>query len=158
MLTIGLNVPGSLVIPPNQDSWITTGYCNEECTAEVWIRIHLIFLCLEIMRLLPSLASEPSSSTTADLLKLRISVLGVQNVRYFLEAGARGSYKISHFESGSKQLQGFFLPLPLLQFGCVFVRCCYSIYSFYRAVLNWMSKRNWFGFKKTRATVSSNQK
>jgi len=34
MLTVGLNVPGSLVIPPYQDNWITEGYCVEECTAE----------------------------------------------------------------------------------------------------------------------------
>jgi len=34
MLSIGLSVPGSLVIPPNQDNWITEGYCAEECTAE----------------------------------------------------------------------------------------------------------------------------
>jgi len=35
MLSIGLSVPGYLYIPPNQDNWITEGYCAEECTAEV---------------------------------------------------------------------------------------------------------------------------
>jgi len=34
MLTTGLNVPGSLYIPPNQENWIIEGYCSEKCTAE----------------------------------------------------------------------------------------------------------------------------
>ena len=38
MLTVGLGVPGSLYIPPNQTNWITEGYCAEQCTAEVCFR------------------------------------------------------------------------------------------------------------------------
>ena len=43
MLTTGLDVPGSLYIPPNQKNWITEGYCSEECTAEVWTPDCFIF-------------------------------------------------------------------------------------------------------------------
>ncbi|XP_031571436.1 DBH-like monooxygenase protein 1 isoform X2 [Actinia tenebrosa] len=31
-LSVGLGVSSWMVIPPNQDHWITTGYCRKECT------------------------------------------------------------------------------------------------------------------------------
>ena len=44
MLGVGLSVPGSLVIPPYQDNWITEGYCVEECTAKVSFRVYVLLV------------------------------------------------------------------------------------------------------------------
>jgi len=49
MLTTGLNVPGSLYIPPNQENWIIEGYCSEKCTAEVWNPDYFIFSILLVV-------------------------------------------------------------------------------------------------------------